>query len=216
MEASRLYHLYHRLIRLGFYLLYHQMAWSYEAVAWLVSFGQWAGWRRLALDYLPPGPTLELAYGTGVFFADMLAAGRQAVGLDLSPYMARQAVRRLNRQGYDSRLCQASAEAIPFPANTFSGLVATFPTDYIFRPRTLSEAYRVLRPGGRLVIVVEGVLRGPRPLNAVLDWLYRVTGQRTLPEDRPRRQMEAYGFRADWALAGDEKIQARLLVAEKK
>ena len=79
------------LIKFGFHLLYYQFAWSYELVAWLVSFGQWTAWRRLALQFMQSGPTLELAFGTGVFFIDMVEAGYKPVGIDLSPYMARQA-----------------------------------------------------------------------------------------------------------------------------
>ena len=68
------------LIKLGFHLLYYQLAWTYELVAWLVSFGQWSTWRRLALLFMQPGPTLELAFGTGVFFIDMLEAGAERIG----------------------------------------------------------------------------------------------------------------------------------------
>ncbi|MFN8455591.1 MAG: hypothetical protein U0401_13145 [Anaerolineae bacterium] len=68
-------------IKFGFTLLYHHLAWSYDLVAWSVSFGQWAAWRRLALPYLQPGPILS-GSGTGAFFVDMLQAGHQPVGLD--------------------------------------------------------------------------------------------------------------------------------------
>ena len=64
-----------QLIQLGFHLLYHQLAFTYDAVAWLVSLGQWPAWRRLALQFVQPGPILELAYGTGGLFVDMIEAG---------------------------------------------------------------------------------------------------------------------------------------------
>ena len=50
--------------------------------------------------------------------------------------------------------------------------MSTFPAPYIVEPRTLSEARRVLRNGGRLI-----VLPAAWPKNPLLKWLYRVTGE---------------------------------------
>jgi ubiquinone/menaquinone biosynthesis C-methylase UbiE len=213
------------LIKLAFHLLYYHLAWSYEWVAWLVSFGQWSTWRRLALQFVQPGPMLELAYGTGVFFVDMLAAGHRPVGIDLSPYMARQAGRRLARHGWASRLAQAQAQTLPFPDNHFATVVATFPTNYIFEAATLAEIHRVLhspspeadQPAGRLVIVVEGQLRGPWPLRPFIDWLYRITDQRNFPPQKSLPLLEAQHFEVRWQTATDEQgAEARLLVAHKR
>src|SRR5690606_2783097 len=126
-------------LKLAFHLLYYQLAWSYDLVAWTVSFGQWAAWRRLALPYLKPGATLELAYGTGGFFVDLIETGYRPVGIDLSPYMARLAGNRLRRKQYHLRLNRAKAQALPFPANTFDNVVATFPSDYMLQTETLAE-----------------------------------------------------------------------------
>lgn len=213
------------LIRLGFYLLYHQLACTYELVAWMVSFGQWAAWRRLALLKMRPGPTLELAYGTGVFFLDMLAAGHRPVGLDISPYMAQQAGRRLRRQNYALPLCLAEAQAIPFPSGYFVNVVATFPTDYMLQPDTLAEIGRVLRnsasipdgqAGGQLIIVAEGQLRGPWPLRPLINWLYSITNQRSIPPEQPLKLLAAHNFDAFWEMVEHNGARARLLIAGKR
>src|SRR5581483_5728728 len=39
-------------LRLAFHLLYHQLAWAYDTVAWLVSGGAWRAWARATLPYL--------------------------------------------------------------------------------------------------------------------------------------------------------------------
>jgi ubiquinone/menaquinone biosynthesis C-methylase UbiE len=184
-------------------------------MAWLVSLGQWSAWRRLALHFMQPGPTLELAYGTGGFFADMLAAGYAPVGLDLSPYMARLASRRLRHNPL--RLTQANAQRLPFPASTFTNIVATFPTEYIMHPQTLTEIHRVLKepPAGRLIIVGEGQLRGPWPLRPLLDWLYEITGQRSIHPNKPLALAAAHHFAAHWELVEYQGAVARLLLAEK-
>lgn len=205
-----------RLIQFGFYLLYHQLAWSYEAVAWLVSFGQWAAWRRLALLYMEPGPTLELASGTGFFLGDMLAAGYGPVGIDFSPYMARLAARNLRRRGLPLPLSRARAQALPFPSGHFRNVVATFPSEYILDPATLAEIERVLAAkGGRLIVVAEGKLRGPWPLRPFIEWLYRITGQRDLPLPKPLHRLAGPHLQARWETVDHRGAAARLLIAEK-
>jgi ubiquinone/menaquinone biosynthesis C-methylase UbiE len=209
------------LIQIGFHLLYYQLAWTYELVAWSVSFGQWADWRRLALLFLRPGRTLELAYGSGVFFVDLLQTGYRPVGIDLSPYMARQASHRLRRHGFAVPLSRARAQALPFPSNCFTNVVATFPSDYMLEPQTLAEIYRVMHTpeapgtGGRLVIVAEGQLRGPWPIRPFIDWLYRITNQRSIPPTKPLSLLAAHNFEARWHTVEQEGARARLLVANK-
>lgn len=211
------------LIKLGFHLLYYQMAWSYEWVARAVSFGHWSAWRRLALPFLQPGSILELAYGTGVFFVDMLDAGHKPVGIDMSPYMARLASRQLRSKNYALRLSRARAQALPFPSNHFANVVATFPSDYMLQSETLAEIHRVLKSPttagtglpGRLVIVAEGQLRGPWPIRPFIDWLYKITGQRSIPPARPLALLVAHNFEARWELVKQQGVAARLLIADR-
>jgi ubiquinone/menaquinone biosynthesis C-methylase UbiE len=210
------------LIKLGFHLLYYQMAWTYDTVAWSVSFGQWAAWRRLALPHLQPGPTLELAYGTGALFLEMTRAGYQPVGIDLSPYMARLAVQRLRHHKLSLCLSRARAQALPFPTHHFANVIATFPTDYMLAGDTMAEVYRVLRsatggsPPGRLVVVFEGQLRGRWPIRPFIDWLYKITAQRSLPPSKPLGLLNTSGFEARWEIVEREGALARLLIAEKQ
>lgn len=202
------------LIKLGFHLLYHQLAFTYDAVAWLVSGGQWPAWRRLALQFVGDGPILELAYGTGGLFADMLRAGYRPVGIDLSPYMARLTRRRLRRLGLPLPLSRARAQQLPFPASHFGSVIATFPTPYIFEPETLAEIARVLRPHGRLIVVMEGQLTGPGPLRGFIDWLYQITAQRDFSDAAPLRRFEQAGLAAQWHTVERDGVRARLLIAE--
>lgn len=203
------------LIKIGFHLLYYQMAWIYDIVAWSVSFGQWATWRRLALSYLRQGTVLEVAYGTGGFFVDLLEAGYQPVGIDLSPYMARIAGRKLRRGKYAGRLNRARAQKLPFPTNYFDNVVATFPSDYMLQDQTLAEIYRVLRSGGWLIIVAEGELRGPWPVRSIVDWLYRITDQHSLLPAKPLQLLKDHRLKAKWLIVEQDGARARLLIGEK-
>ena len=191
-----------QLLKIGFHLLYYQMAWSYDLVAWLVSLGQWAAWRRLALQFTQPGPVLELAHGTGGLFLDMMERGYQPVGIDLSPYMSRLAGGRLRRRKLPSYLSRARAQQLPFPSGSFANVIATFPTPYIFEPETLAEIHRVLKgadeakgtPAGRLIIVMEGQVRGPQPIRGFIDWLYAITDQRDFSLIKPVADFNRHNF----------------------
>jgi ubiquinone/menaquinone biosynthesis C-methylase UbiE len=82
-----------RLIKLGFHLLYHQFAFTYDAVAWLVSLGQWQAWGRTALKWVRGPRVLELGHGPGHLLIALARSGRQPIGIDLSPQMIRLAQR---------------------------------------------------------------------------------------------------------------------------
>jgi ubiquinone/menaquinone biosynthesis C-methylase UbiE len=204
------------LLRYAFHLLYNQLAWTYDLVAWLVSFGQWETWRRIATLFLQDGSVLELGYGTGGLMTDMAARDLAAVGLDLSPYMARYARKRLLRVGAVPRLVRGQAQQLPFPDASFANVVATFPTEFILDPQTLTSVARVLQPGGCLVVVAMGYLKGPGPMRRFIDWLYRITSQREIPELKPLDRLEECGFTARWEDATLEGARARLLVATRR
>ena len=161
-----------RLLRLAFHLLYHAFAWSYDLVAAAVSFGQWNAWVRATRAHLSGTRLLELGPGPGHLQSALHAGGFTPIGLDESRPMLRQAARRLRRAGWPSLLARGLAQSLPFPGACFDTVTATFPSEYIFDPRTLAEAGRVLRPGGRLVVLAGAWPAGPGPLR----WLARLAG----------------------------------------
>ncbi len=169
-----------RFLRFFFHLLYHSLAWAYDLVAAVVSLGRWNRWTHTALDYLEGRRILEMGYGTGHLMQTLLRRGYDAAGLDESRQMAIIAGRRLRRSlGKDAGLplVRAVGAAIPFPPETFDTVVATFPAPYIGAPETLAEIQRVLRPGGRLVIVLAAYHTGRSLLERAQAWVFRVTGE---------------------------------------
>jgi ubiquinone/menaquinone biosynthesis C-methylase UbiE len=208
-----------KLIRFGFRLLYNEMAFTYDAVSTVVSLGAWRCWQQAALTYLEAKSNdtiLELAHGTGNLQLDLLKAGYQTIGYDLSPYMGRIAQAKLQRQGVTVWLVQGKAQQLPFPANTFQAVISTFPTDFIFAPETLREINRILCDDGQLIIVPNGVLTGGGIVEAGMEWLYRITGQRGGHTPSITPFFEPYGFDAILHEKRCPRSIVQVIVARKK
>jgi len=137
-----------------------------------------------ALDLARAGPddrVLDVATGTGALLRRLAHRGvapREVVGLDASPPMLALARRRLP-PGW--RLLAGDAERLPFPARSFDLVTACYllhllePTE---RAGVTRELARVLRPGGRVVLVT---IAGRRRLaRTVLDRLPPASGLRPL------------------------------------
>ncbi len=137
--------------------LYTQGAVFYDLVAAGVSLGWWTDWvRSMALwpEARPNARVLELGCGPGHLLQESLEKGFWAVGVDASPNMLRLARRRLKARNLPVRLVRARAQALPFPDAFFDRVVASFPTAYIVEPETLREIARVLRPQGRVDVLM--------------------------------------------------------------
>ena len=183
-----------RFLTFFFHHLYHGLAFIYDAIAGMVSFGQWNEWTKTTLPFLTGTRILELGHGPGHLQHNILQSLQTlespsaqnvksrdftsplesfVVGLDESSQMSRLARKRLHRSGYTQpNLTRGLGQFLPFATESFDSLVATFPAPYIAEAQTLSEARRVLRNGGRLI-----VLPAAWPKNPILKWLYHFTGE---------------------------------------
>lgn len=156
--------------------------------------GQWRIWQRQVLPRLHGHDVLELGCGLGDLLADMLAAGYACQAVEHSPQMVKAARATLARRqlGSPALVLQGSARSLPFPASSFDNVASTFPSEYIYDPDTIAEVARVLRPGGRL-IVVEGASLLPvgffQPILLLLQML--VYGPGTLFTPRTKKTMTA-------------------------
>lgn len=206
------------LLRFLFSLLYHQLAWTYDLVAAVVSLGRWQDWVLTALPHLE-GRVLELGFGPGHLQIALHQKGVQVFGLDESRQMVRQATGRLKKAGVPLRLSRGYAQSLPFPATAFDRVVATFPSEYIFDPRTLSEVWRVLAPGGRLVLVSVAWITGNKVLERLVTWLLNVTGQNLAARSaRPliEARFVAAGFEVQSEIVEIPGSRVMVILAHKK
>jgi ubiquinone/menaquinone biosynthesis C-methylase UbiE len=166
--------LIHRFMQVFFKLLYHPFAFTYDLVAATVSFGKWKDWVFSIIPFIEGTRILELGHGPGhlqftLRHGSGLDQGLVTFAIDESAQMGALANRRLSGS---HRLVRALAQKIPFASEKFDTLISTFPSEYIFDMQTLSEAHRVLRSSGRLI-----VLLAVWPKNRLLAWLFKATGQ---------------------------------------
>jgi len=133
---------------------------SYERVGAALSLGQDPRWRRFLVSRLPRdgGHVLDVATGTGLVAAALLARGFRVTGLDQSPEMLAVARRRFAGR---VELVEASAERLPFEDASFDHLTFTYLLRYVDDPAaTLAELARVVRPGGTVAMLEFGLPAG--------------------------------------------------------
>ncbi len=139
--------------------LFDRIARRYDLLNRIISFHLDTYWRKKAVGAaLRGGERLVLDLGTGTgdlaFTAARGIGGGKIVGLDFSFEMLRLAVRKREKErgGGNTFYVSASALAPPFKDASFDAAVSAFVLRNVTDlPRFFAEAYRVLKPGGRLV-----------------------------------------------------------------
>ena len=158
------------------------------------------------VDLQPEDELLDIGCGPGAFLAAKAAHVRRVVGLDPSQTMRHAAERRLADRiaAGTARLVAGSAAELPFGDGEFTAVTA------IFAPLSHAEAFRVLRPGGRLVHLDNDPRRSSsEPASA---W-----GRLRYDEADHRRMFEDAGFTDVTArYRGSPPLAGELLVSGRK
>ena len=132
---------------------FEHAGWQRAAAAYDTTFARASGeFAEALIDAAGVSPglaVLDLCCGTGIVGRAAKARGAIPTGLDFSPAMLARA--RVNAPGI--RFEQGDAEALPFEANTFDAVVSNFGVHHLPVPaRAMAEAFRVLKPGGRVAL----------------------------------------------------------------
>jgi len=116
-------------------------------------FPVWTRWIECAIPHVEGPRVLEISFGTGHLLA-RYAGHFTTHGVDYNRRMAEVARKELHRAGLEASLVQGSVEHLPYPDESFDSIVNTmaFP-GYPNGVAALSEMRRVLRSGGRLVLI---------------------------------------------------------------
>jgi ubiquinone/menaquinone biosynthesis C-methylase UbiE len=170
---------------------------------------RWERYTRESLALFRPllagreaGRVLDLGCGTGALLPLLGAWGvgvRRYTGVDLSPEMLRAAAGKA-AAAIPAGFAAASADALPFREAAFDTVVSASSLHYWARPEAaLGEARRVLRAGGRLLLVDWS--RDPAAMRLLDAWLrVRSLGRshhRVLTATEARALLGGAGFRVD-------------------
>jgi len=139
---------------------------------------------------------LEVGCGGGRLLERVLAAGAHAAGVDHSPDMLELSSQR-NRGAVETgalELKLGEAEQLPWPDATFNVLLSANTFFFIEQAeRALDEFFRVLAPGGRMVIAT---VPGPLPAPSLRQWWLYIWGSQmhAYDDEQMRAMVEHVGF----------------------
>ncbi len=164
--------------------MFNGIAARYELVNTLFSLGRDRFWRRRAVELAAvrkEDAVLDVACGTGDFTRAFAVGGAgTVVGCDFAHGMLARAARGSPRRGVALRgsfWCEADALRLPFRSGSFSVTSCAFGVrNFEDLDAGMAEMYRVLKPGGRAVI-----LEFTRPSSRTARSLYEFYAHRVMP-----------------------------------
>ena len=164
--------------------MFDNIAPDYDKLNHILSLNIDKNWRKKAVrelaDEARPLNVLDVACGTGDFtieIARKVPQGSTVVGVDISDGMIAVGLEKLAKLGIDAALEVADCEALPYEDNTFDRISVGFGVrNFEHLELGLSEMYRVLSHGGKLVILELSV-----PSNAFIRWCYKLYFLKILP-----------------------------------
>lgn len=140
--------------------MFNNISSNYDFLNHFLSLGIDIQWRKKAikeLKALQPKVILDVATGTGDFAVEALTLKPQKViGIDISRGMLEVGRRKMKHKRVDDvvEMLDGDSENLPFPENKFDAVIVAFGVrNFENLEKGLSEMHRVLRPGGKVVIL---------------------------------------------------------------
>ena len=163
--------------------IFASIAHRYDLANDVMTFGIARHWRRLTAqraEARPGDQVLDLATGTGdlaLVFKRIVGPTGKVVGVDVSPEMLASAPKKAQEAQLEVDFFEADATNLPFEESSFDVCSIAYGIRNVSDPlKALSEMVRVLKPGGRLVVLETG-----KPTSALLAGLYQFYFRQMIP-----------------------------------
>lgn len=142
------------------------------------------------------GLYLDLGCSAGLYTRSLALDGADALGIDISPSMLKEAARRARGIGTWPSFARAEAENLPFGDASFAGAVCGGSLNEFGDPfRVLRETHRALKAGGRLAVM--GILRARTTRGRRLQRFLSTGGIRFFDPDELKDLFARAGFELD-------------------
>ncbi|MFT9847002.1 class I SAM-dependent methyltransferase [Aneurinibacillus sp. REN35] len=116
--------------------------------------------KQIMMEALKPKPgekALDIGCGTGIYSLLLASKGVDVTGIDISRAMLEKAREKAEKASQPITFIDGDIHHLPFADHTFDLAVSTIVLEFVDSPEeALSEAMRVIKPGGRLVIGLIG------------------------------------------------------------
>jgi|TARA_Y100000031_G_scaffold91150_1_gene100210 demethylmenaquinone methyltransferase/2-methoxy-6-polyprenyl-1,4-benzoquinol methylase len=137
--------------------MFRRIAPRYDLFNTVATLGRDGAWRRQATKSAAPGgvvDALDAATGAGKLAMELLTRADRVTAFDFADRMVALAQKRLEPHGSRARTLLADAMAMPFADGSFDCATIGFGLRNVKEPKgCLEEFLRVLKPGGRLVVL---------------------------------------------------------------